>query len=82
MCFTPLSKNGFRRILLDGAILVGILESLRFDPVKIIGDSGASMLAFSPVIQRRLLFFPFGRVCATGARAAKPACWWCGRTGG
>ena len=52
MCFTPLWKNGLRRILLDGAVLVGILESLRLDPVKIIRDSGASMLAFSPVMLR------------------------------
>ena len=79
MCFTTLSKNGFRGILLDGAVLVGILESLCLDPIKIIGDSGASMLAFSPVMRRRLLFF---RGCATGARAPKPAYWWCGRTGG
>ena len=67
MCFTPLWNDGFRRILLDGAVLVGILESLRLDPVKVIGDSGASMLAFSLVLPRRLLFFCFGRGCATGA---------------
>ena len=51
MCFTPLSKNGFRRSLLDGAILVGFLGSLRLNPVNIIGDSGRSMLAFSPVMR-------------------------------
>ena len=62
MCAShPCRRMGFRRILLDGAVLVGILESLRLHPVKIIGDSGASMLAFSPVMRRRLLFFHFGR---------------------
>ena len=82
MCFTPLSRNGFRRILLDGALLVGMLESSRLDPVKIIRDSGASMLAFSPVMRRRLLFLYFVRGCATGARAREPACWWSGRMSG
>ena len=82
MCFIPLSKNGFRRILLDGAVLVGILERLRLDPLKNIGDSGSSIPSFSPVMQGRPLFLCFGCAYATGARAPKPACWWCGRTGG